>query len=277
MKKELVSSEWLKHNSSNENLVILDASPKRTVSGKSSALNDLCIPQARLFNIKQDFTDKNSELPNTVPSASQFEQAAQALGINTNSEIVVYDNLGVYTSPRVWWLFKLMGHEHVCVLDGGLVDWVESGYETVPKADLKDDFIVGDFKSKLEEEYIVKYEEVLENMETKKLQIVDARSKGRFEGTEKDPRKHLQSGHIPNSINIPYKSLLENGKFKSKEELNKIFTENVTTPRDLAFSCGSGMTACIVMLASEIAFQKSRYLFDGSWTEYAEKQNLTNH
>ena len=273
--KEVVSVEWLRNNLSNKNLIILDASPKKTVSGKVSTVEDLGIPNARIFDIKGKFSNQESAFPNTVPSAFQFEQACQELGINNDSKIVVYDNLGIYTSPRVWWLFKTMGHEDICVLNGGLPEWVKAGIETVKKSDLVQIFSKGNFKSKIKEAVIIEYRTVVENINSKNFQIIDARSKGRFNGTADEPRKHLKSGNIPHSINIPFQSLLENGKFKSIEELEKIFAQNASKKDRLVFSCGSGITACIVMLASEIAFKRSRYLYDGSWTEYAELQKLT--
>ncbi len=274
MKNNIVSVEWLKNNLTKDSLVILDSSPESTATGKISLLKGSYIPNARIFNIKEHFTDTTSQFPNTIPSAAQFEKACQALGINADSEIVVYDNFGIYTSARVWWLFKVMGHDNVRVLDGGLPEWVTQGYESIQKSDLIQDYDTGNFKSNFEAKYLIKYDDIINNIETKKFLIVDARPAGRFAGTAPEPRKYLQSGNIPNSINIPYKSLLENGKFKSEQELNKIFNEQTDGQTELVFSCGSGMTACIVMLASEMAFKNSKYLYDGSWTEYAELQNL---
>lgn len=275
MNKEIVSAEWLNNNLTKEKLVILDASPTSTAKTKASSLGELCIPNARIFNIKERFTNKAGAFPNTVPTPAQFEQECQVLGINADTEIVVYDNLGIYTSPRVWWLFKVMGHQNIRVLDGGLVEWLNKGFETVKKSDLKQTYPIGNFKSNFQEAYVISYEDVLENSDTDAFLVVDARSEGRFNGTAAEPRKHLQSGHIPGSINIPYKSLLEDGKFKSTLELSALFEEKVPNEKELVFSCGSGLTACIVMLASEMAFKESKYLFDGSWTEYAERQNLT--
>lgn len=276
MNNEVVSAKWLKNNFTRDDIVILDASPHKTIKGNVSPYSKLCIPNSRIFDIKENFIDKQSKFPNTIPPALQFEKACQTLGINSNSEIVVYDNLGIYTSPRVWWLFKIMGHEHVKVLDGGLVEWIKQGYETINKKSLGQDYTIGNFKSNFQAEYLIKYEDVIDNLDSKKFLIVDARSKGRFGGTEPEPRKHLKSGSITDSINIPYAELLENGKFKSKKELSEIFNSQINNQRKLVFSCGSGMTACIVILASEIAFRKSNYLYDGSWTEYAEMKNLKN-
>ena len=274
MKKEIISVDWLKNNLTDRELVILDASPKSTISGDASLYVNACIPNSRAFNIKEKFTDKTSQFPNTIPSPEQFEKECQLLGINANSKIVVYDNLGIYTSPRVWWLFKVMGHEKVWVLDGGLPEWDRAGGEMVEKGNANEAYEKGNFKSDFQKKYLVKYNDIIDNIESKKFLVVDARSEGRFLGTDPEPRKHLKSGCIPNSVNIPYKTLLEDGKFKSKEELRNIFESRISEEQQLVFSCGSGLTACIVMLASEIAFGTNKYLYDGSWTEYAELSNL---
>ncbi len=274
MNSEIVSVEWLNAHLEDENIVLLDASPASTVTGTSSTVSEWCIPNSRPFDIKGKFTDKESPFPNTVPSPQQFEQECQALGINKTSKIIVYDNLGIYTSPRAWWLFKVMGHEAVSVLDGGLPEWVKMGHDTVPKSDLKHDFESGDFESRFLQKYVISYDDVIRNIKSNSFQIVDARSEGRFLGLEKEPRKHLKSGSIPNSVNIPFKDLIVNGKFRSRDELKSIFEQKLQSVDQLVFSCGSGLTACIVMLACEIAFERSLYLYDGSWTEYAELQNL---
>lgn len=275
MDSTIVSAEWLQANINKKNLIIIDASPAQTVTGKSSDLKDLSIPGSRIFNIKEHFTDKDSPFPNTVPSPTQFEKACQILGINTDSEIVVYDNLGIYTSPRVWWLFKVMGHHQINVLDGGLAAWTHLGYKTINTAELNQDYQLGTFKSNFSSEYVISYQNIIDNIKSKQFIVVDARSKGRFDGTVDEPRKHLQSGSIPQSINIPYLEVLHNGKYKSKEELQLIFNEYITTDQQLVFSCGSGLTACIILLAREVAYRPSRYLYDGSWSEYAELCELT--
>lgn len=274
MNEEIVSVDWLKQNLKNSKLLLLDASPTKTVNGTTSNYHNLCIPNSSVFNIKDNFTDKQSKFPNTIPSAEQFEKACQSLGINANSEIVVYDNLGIYTSPRVWWLFKVMGHQKISVLNGGLPEWIRKGGETIEKAKINKKYEAGNFKSNFQETFLIAYEDIIENIDTKKFLIVDARSEGRFNGTAAEPRKHLKSGSIPNSINIPYKSVLENGKFKSTKEISRIFKTQIPNEQKLVFSCGSGITACIIMLASKIAFTSSNYLYDGSWAEFAELRNL---
>jgi thiosulfate/3-mercaptopyruvate sulfurtransferase len=168
-----------------------------------------------------------------------------------------------------------MGHDNIKVLDGGLPDWIEAGMDTVKTSELKVDYPIGYFKSDLQADNIIFYEDVMDNNTTRAFKIVDARSEGRFNGVDPEPRAHLQSGCIPNSINIPYTAVLANGKFKSKEELQVIFDNQLNTNETIVYSCGSGLTACIVLLASHLAFNDSMKLYDGSWTEYAERNNLT--
>ena len=270
--EEVVSTNWLHENLIDENLIILDASINSTANGKTSDLSTITIPNSRHFNLKNNFSDQENPIPNTLPSESQFESECRRLGINKTSKIVVFDNLGIYSSPRVWWMFKAMGHNEVYVLNGGLPEWIKSGFETSEKQIEK--YNSGDFKASFQKKYFKSYHDILENVTTKSYTIIDARSEGRFKGIEKEPRKHLKSGHIPNSINIPFNKVLENGKFRTQIELKRIFEEKCSITNDLVFSCGSGLTACIVMMASEISYKKSKRIYDGSWTEWAELQNL---
>ncbi|WP_109832090.1 sulfurtransferase [Reichenbachiella versicolor] len=272
MKDYIVSVDWLKDNLDDDNLVILDSSPISTANGSESKFKNQVIPKARHFDLKNQFSDLESEFPNTFPSPSQFEWASQRLGINKSSKIVIYDNLGIHTSPRVWWMFKAFGHEDVSVLNGGLPEWIKQGNQTVNE--YESTFDTGDFTFSGEEIDIKYYEDILRNIDSDKYLLVDARSIGRFEGTESEPRKSIKSGHIPRSINIPYTEVLENGLFKSTKELTEIFKSIKEDKRELVFTCGSGVTACIILLASELVFQDKKYVFDGSWTEWATRQNL---
>lgn len=274
MKSNIVSVEWLSEHLTDPNLIILDASPKSNVGGLVSANEDAQIAGARYFDLKGKFVDKESDFPNTVPSEEQFQAESRKLGINKNAQIIVYDNLGIYTSPRVWWLYKTMGHEKVAVLDGGLPEWVKHGGKTQEKSEQQGNWTEGDFQAQFNSDVVKSYEDIVENSTSAEFCVVDARSQGRFEGVDPEPRKELQSGSIPHSVSIPFKQLLVDGKFKSIDELRQIFTDKTDGETDLVFSCGSGLTACIVMLACEVAFKKNRYLFDGSWTEWATRQKL---
>jgi len=270
--KELVSIEWLKENLHKKDLILLDSSLTKTVDGKNSEFKNLTIPKARYFDLKANFSDRNSSFPNAIPSKEQFELECRKLGINNSSEIVIFDNLGIYSSPRVWWMFKVMGHDKVAVLDGGLNEWMKMKLPTEKRT--KKTFEDGDFEASPNGNYVVNYSTIKLNTNQQTFTLIDARSKGRFEGTENEPRKELKSGHIKGSINIPFKNVLSDGKYKSIEELKKLFENKCNYNDKLVFSCGSGLTACIVLLACEIAFKRSKFVYDGSWAEWAEKNNL---
>lgn len=269
MTETIVTSQWLFENRNNPNLIILDASVKKVTDDNNSSKN-IRIKGARYFDLKNNFSDKTSDFPNTFPSVQQFEAESQKLGINNSSIIVVYDNLGNYSSPRVWWMLKVMGHQNVFVLDGGLPNWIENGFPT--EKITPQQCQVGNFKAKFESERVKNYEFIKSNLKNKTSLVIDARSKGRFNGTAPEPREGLKSGSIPNSVNIPFGDVLSYGKFKSEEELKAIFSKLNPKNKELIYSCGSGLTACIILLASELALPNKTSVYDGSWTEWAQKE-----
>ena len=270
MTQPIVSAAWLQNNLVNPNLIILDASFKENQSNIKTDLENIQIKGARYFDIKNTFSDANNPLPNTLPSPNQFEIEAKKLGINKNSIVVIYDNLGIYSSPRAWWLFKIMGHQNVAVLDGGLPEWIKEGYalEEIPENPI---YTVGNFEAKFNPELVKSKEQILENIQTKEAVLIDARAENRFKGIGDEPRPGLRSGHIPGSINIPYTQLLQNGKFLPKEELIKVLKPD---SRPLIFTCGSGVTACIDLIAYELIGKNPKSVYDGSWTEWGQLENL---
>lgn len=271
MLENIVSVDWLKDNLNTKNIIVLDTSFVATANRVSAAHKDKVIPGAKFFDLKLKFSNQESKLPNTFPSITQFQKESRELGINNSSHIIVYDNLGVYTSPRVWWMFKTLGHQNVSVLNGGLPEWINNGYPT--ERFHNKEYDLGNFSALKKKDNIKTYDNILKNISDEKALLVDARSNGRFMGTEDDPRRNLKSGHIPNAINIPYKDVLqENGTYKNEEDLIKIFED--FDDQDIIFSCGSGITACIVLLASEQVLKNNKYVYDGSWTEWAERQGL---
>ena len=263
MMKSLVSTDWLSENLSDPNLVILDASAAKNVSGLHTQFEGLHIKGAIKAD-KKDFADANNPLPNTVLNPQSFEEQARRLGINNDSKIVVYDNLGIYSAPRFWWMFRLMGHEDVAVLDGGLPEWVASG---LPCVDTHSSPISeGNFVARHQSVLYRSLADMQTNLNSRAEQVVDARSHGRFVGQAPEPRPNLRAGHIPNSANIPFQSVLENGKMKESSALEKIFSE--VLDNDLIFTCGSGTTACILMLAADQISDNSLSIYDGSWSEW---------
>jgi thiosulfate/3-mercaptopyruvate sulfurtransferase len=263
MTNPIVSVTWLQDHLNDPELIILDARLDHNQSDLENQNPDLQIKGARLFDIKNNFSDSNNPLPNTFPSVEKFIAECQKLGVNKNSTIVVYDTLGIYSSPRAWWMFKAMGHSNVFVLNGGLPEWIKEGNPTENRQETT--YTVGDFEANLQPEFIKNKEQILENIKTKEAVLIDARSQDRFHATHEEPRAGLRSGHIPGSINVPYTELLKEGKYKSKEELTEILKLN---DQPLLFTCGSGITACIVLLACELISDNPKAVYDGSWTEW---------
>lgn len=275
MTSSTLTAEQLNAQMDDPNLVLLDVSVSK-VNGESENTANQTIPGALVVNLKRDFSDPEAPFPNTVPSPMQFQETCNRLGIKNDSKVVVFDNLGVYSSPRVWWLFKLMGHEDVQVLDGGSSAWVKAGYPTIESIAWDRNSMYNTTNSYAVDyhpSWVKLYDDIVLNTSASKFSIVDARAKGRFDGTAPEPRKLLQSGAIPNSVNLPYQEVLNGHQLKSSEELKTIFS-NLATDQEVVYSCGSGLTACIVLLAGQIAGVESMNVYDGSWTEWAELQNL---
>ncbi|MGK0365285.1 MAG: thiosulfate/3-mercaptopyruvate sulfurtransferase [Saprospiraceae bacterium] len=265
MQQSIVSTDWLQSHLDNPDLIILDATQEKNKQ-------DIQIKGARYFDIKKVFSDTNSAYPNMLADAVQFEKGCRVLGINKSSQIVVYDNVGIYTSPRVWWMFKTMGHENVAVLNGGLPVWRKHNFETenVQSRIYK----TGDFAANFNQKNVKDFEFVKGNISNPNALVIDARSAGRFNGTTPEPRAGLRGGHIPKSVNIPFMDLLdEEGKYKSKEDLQKVFNSVISDDKPLIFSCGSGITACVVLLASEGVLENEKAVYDGSWTEWAQRES----
>lgn len=262
----IVSVAWLQNHLDHPNLVVLNATiPK--VTGKDNNSNESQIPSTRFFDLKNKFSEVSAPFPTTFPSEKQFETEAQNLGINKNSVIVVYDDKGIYSSPRAWWLFKAFGLNQVAVLDGGFPAWKEAGYQTESKKN--DEVERGDFKAKLQIKAMKFFEDVKDETQDKNHLIVDARSEARFNSKEAEPREGLRCGKIPNSVNLPFEYLLnDQGLLKPISELKKMFKSLAETDQAITFSCGSGITACVLALGAELAGYKNVSVYDGSWTEW---------
>ena len=269
MNGNLVSSAWLKANINDPNLVILDASQETAPTGE---VNLTYIPHSIAFYLTT-FSDNTSPFPNTLPSAAIFEKEVSALGINNSSKIVVYDSKGIYNSPRVWWLFRSMGHQNIAILNGGLPDWINNGFETVStpqNAQVKPSNFTANFNPNL----VRSFTEITHNLATQEELVIDARSSGRFNALVPEPRKELRGGHIPNSVNIPFEQVLENGFLKSDEELTQLFNAFDLANKTLVFTCGSGITACVIYLAAEQISTNPKAIYDGSWTEWAQLSDV---
>jgi len=268
----LVSVSWLSQNLNAPNLVVLDVSLESNIANIKVEFPGIQIKGARYFDLKRNFSDLESRLPNTLPNPKYFSLACRNLGINNNSTIVVYDNIGIYASPRVWWMFKSMGHKNIAVLDGGLPLWKNKNYptESIQNRVLPE----GDFKAKFNPNLLKKAFKIIENITSKEAILVDARSNGRFFGLIPETRKNLKSGHIPNAINLPFLEVLKDGKFLSPNEISAIFKKLKIDKRPKIFTCGSGLTACILILASTLISEDNHFLYDGSWSEWGQLKGV---
>ncbi len=262
----LISIQFLQDNLHADNLIILDASMKPVGKVTASAAQvPAYIPGSLRFDFDDEICDHESTLPHMMPSAEFFADEMQKMGINQDAAIVVYDRVGIYSSARAWWMFRAMGHAQVAVLDGGLPAWAAAGFETVPqlkeKPAQRENFI-----ARPQSGAFVNIEEVMHALNDAHYSVLDARSEGRFKGLEPEPREGLKPGHMPNAVNIPYTSVLENGMLKADTSLRSIFESYKNTK--MIFSCGSGVTACVLALAAEQAGYQDLSIYDGSWSEW---------
>ncbi len=274
MHTPIVSVDWLAKHLDHPNLIVLDASIKKvTATDYSINHQDMQIKNARFFDIKKSFSNLATPIPNMLASPRVFEQNSQKLGIHSNAKIVVYDTLGIYSSPRAWWMFTAMGYDDVAVLDGGLPSWTAAGYP-VEKKGAKAVYEIGNFKTNDRSKCMVTSEDVLNGMNDPNIRILDARSEERYQGSTPEPRDDLKSGHIPNAINLPYTSVLDHGKMRSTEQLIEIFKKLDLQHKKLIFSCGSGITACIILLAAKLSGYDNLCVYDGSWSEWGQLANV---
>lgn len=259
----LIPVSWLKENLSAENLVVLDASMK-PVGNVAAPQTVGHIPGSLRFDFDEHIREHDTPLPHMLPTPEFFTEEMQKMGVDKNSAVVVYDNVGVYASPRAWWMFRAMGHDNVAVLDGGLPAWIDAGYEV--SSTLAASSLRGNFASNPRPELFVDSQAVVHALGDSAFSVLDARSAGRFTGQEKEPRAGLRGGHMPDAVNLPFGETQINGVMKTPALLQEMFAEYRN--KKLIFSCGSGVTACILALAAEQAGLKDLAVYDGSWAEW---------
>lgn len=225
------------------------------------------IPGAVYFDIDK-VAETSIKLPHTFPSANTFEKAIGNLGILETDRVVAYDRGNFTASARAWWLFESFGHQNVSVLDGGLPAWKRADgevTETVPEVTPQI------YRATAADDAVILREEVVAALPDSSVAIVDARSPGRFNGTEPEPRPGLRGGHIPGSLNMYYADVLhEDGTMKNADEVSALLDSlSVSADQQIVSTCGSGVTAAIILLAIYQFRQDGLRLYDGSWTEWA--------
>ncbi|HAS26491.1 MAG TPA: sulfurtransferase [Vibrio sp.] len=275
MNQPLISPQQLQQRLlAEDNIILLDASIEFQIPSESEKIKGQMIPGAIRFDYDKDFCNKHTLLPHMFPTEKHFNTRAQEISINQDSTIVVYDNAGTFASPRAWWMFMAMGHNNVYILDGGLPAWIEAGYST--ETDYRTEVKTGNFEGHIQDNYFVSAQQIESYSTDKSANIVDARSQARFDSEVPEPREGLRSGHIPNSVCLPFAQVLNDGKLRTQQELIEIFsTIEITPSQPIFFSCGSGVTACIILLAAKLAgYTGELGVYDGSWTEWGANEEL---
>lgn len=270
----LVSPEWLAERLNSPDLVVLDGSfflPAQARMARAE-YDDAHIPGARFFDIDR-IADPTSDLPHMLPSPDQFADAAAGLGIGNDTWVVAYDSNFFMASARVWWTFRVFGHDRVSVLDGGIARWRAQGRPVTAEATQPDP---ARFQAGFRPELVCDLARMRQLAAGGGAQVLDARSAGRFHGTEPEPRAGVRGGHIPGSHNLPHRSLLDEatGCFKPDAELARLFgSAGILAQEPVVTTCGTGVTAAILALGLFRLGNAGVAVYDGSWTEWGGRSD----
>ncbi|MFJ7592168.1 sulfurtransferase [Streptomyces sp. NPDC097617] len=264
----LVGVDWLARRLGAPGLVLLDAS----VGAHRGAGHR--IPGARPFDLDGDLSDHTAPAPHSMPGAPEFTEAVRALGVEDSDTVVVYDGAGLYSSARAWWMLRAMGFDRAAVLDGGLPAWTAAGL-SVEATGPAYGGPRGSFTARPRPGLLVDSATVQRALADPAAAVLDARTRGRFEGTAPEPRPGLRGGHMPGALNLPFGELLDGaGLMRPAGELRAAFREPAGDRERLYFSCGSGVTACVLALGATLAGYRELAVYDGSWSEWGMPSEL---
>jgi thiosulfate/3-mercaptopyruvate sulfurtransferase len=273
-KNALVNTAWVADHLDDAQVRIVDGSWHLPPTGRNGheEYREVHIPGAVYFDIDA-ISDPDSALPHMMPTAEAFAAAVGDLGIANDHRVIVYDSEGLFSAPRVWWMFRAFGHDDVAVMTGGFRAWQN---EERPVTDELPAPSPAEFKARLNQDMVRSLDQMRANLDSGAELVLDARAPGRFAGTEPEIRPGVRSGHIPGAGNLPYTEIVdaETGAFVPSGDLRNAFdATGATGSQPITTTCGSGITACILGLGLHLIGRDTWAVYDGSWTEWGGSED----